>query len=516
MIAPSRNRDVPTFFERVTGEREGRAALGTARPMRKVNRGQLQAQYDAAQTNELNQRYWKNADLLDADCANDPTVRATLRSRSRYECLESNGFLRGMVQTLVNDTIGRGPRLQMKHTNTKFNARVELRWRQWAKKIQLGRKLRCARTAKAVDGECFLQFHTNRRLRGPVQLDIANIEADQISNPLLANRENAVDGVEFDEWGNPTFYHRLKKHPGGQWGWDPTPDKIPADEIIHLFRQDRPGQHRGVPEFTTSLPLAALLRDYTMATLSAARTSAKHTAVLETAAESVEGEGFDEDVGAFDAVEIDYDQMTALPHGWKMNAFKPEQPTTTYQMFRNALLGEMGRPANMSYNVAALDSSGHNYASGRLDYQVYDLGIRVERSEWDEECMDRIFEHFLDELFLSGELDEFAVEPAEEIPHSWMWDARKHVDPSKEAGATSEKLGNLTTTLADECADEGGDWEEKLIQRAKELKRIQELEAEYGVTFPTRAGTSPPPANDEEADAPPTRSRSKREVAHAA
>ncbi|WP_145030481.1 phage portal protein [Caulifigura coniformis] len=486
--------------------------------MRKVQRRQLQASYDAAQTTELNQKYWKNADLLDADSANDPGVRATLRSRSRYECLESNGFLRGMVQTLVNDTIGRGPRLQMKHKNLEFNAFVETKWRLWAKQIKLGRKLRTARTAKAVDGECFLQFHTNRKIRGPVQLDIANIEADQITNPLLANQENAIDGIEFDEWGNPTTYHRLKKHPGSAWGYDPTPEKISADEIIHLFRQDRPGQHRGIPEFTPSLPLGALLRDYTLATLAAARTSAKHTAVMETAAESVEGESFDETVEGFDTVDIDYDTLTALPHGWKMNAFKPEQPTTTYQMFRNAILAEMGRPANMPYNVAALDSAGHNYASGRLDYQAYDLGIRVERSEWDEECMDRIFEHFMDELWLSGLLDQFGVEPEDEIPHGWFWDARKHVDPSKESGAQGDKLENLTTTLADEYAEDGADYDEKLVQRAKELKRIKDLETEYGIKFPSRGGAPAPFAeDDEDVDAPPQRrSGKKREFARAA
>ena len=39
--------------------------------------------------------------------------------------------------------------------------------------------------------------------------------------------------------------------------------------------------------------------------------------------------------------------------------------------------------------------------------------------------------------------------------HKWFWDGATHVDPQKEAAATSERLTNLTTTLADEFAKQG-------------------------------------------------------------
>ena len=56
-------------------------------------------------------------------------------------------------------------------------------------------------------------------------------------------------------------------------------DVIDANAVIHWFRADRPGQHRGVPEITPALPLFAQLRRYTLAVLGAAGLVAMCTAV---------------------------------------------------------------------------------------------------------------------------------------------------------------------------------------------------------------------------------------------
>ena len=50
-----------------------------------------------------------------------------------------------------------------------------------------------------------------------------------------------------------------------------------------------------------------------------------------------------------------------------------------------------------------------------------------------------------------------------------------HVDPTKEAEAQAKRLESGTTTLADEYARMGFDYEVKLRQRAKELELMREL-----------------------------------------
>lgn len=67
------------------------------------------------------------------------------------------------------------------------------------------------------------------------------------------------------------------------------------------------------------------------------------------------------------------------------------------------------------------------------------------------------------------------VGPIAEWPHQWFWDGHEHVDPAKEANAQATRLANHTTTLADEYARRGQDWETQLRQRAKETELMREL-----------------------------------------
>jgi len=349
---------------------------------------ELLAEYDAAQTTNHNSRHWANSDSLSADGANSVDVRKALRNRARYEAQENNSYAKGIVLTLANDTIGTGPRLQVTTPNSKNNQKIEQAFGQWARKVNLAKKLRTMRLAKVVDGEAFCQFVTNKGLDSPVQLDLVLIEADQIATPLAIFSSNAVDGIRFDKFGNPTEYHRLKHHPGGMYYSGLEFDPLPAEAIIHMFRCDRPGQHRGVPEITTALPLFAQLRRFTLATIDAAETAASFAGIMYTDSAAITSP---DNVEAMDAIELERNAMLTLPKGWRMGQMTAEHPTTTYDMFVSKILNEIARCLNMPYNIAAGNSNGYNFASGRLDHQTYFKAIAVERSEWEIGCIDRIF-----------------------------------------------------------------------------------------------------------------------------
>ena len=144
----------------------------------------------------------------------------------------------------------------------------------------------------------------------------------------------------------------------------------------------------------------------------------------------------------------------------------------------------------MPFNVAAGNSSGYNYASGRLDHQTYFKSIRVEQAELNVVVMDRIFEAWLQEAVLVEGLLPQALRMIDaKYPHQWFWDGHEHVDPQKEARAQEIRLKHHTTTLADEYAKRGLDWETQLRQRAKEKTLMKEL----GLT---EAEASPKPVEE--------------------
>lgn len=455
----------------------------------------VRARYDAASTTEDNRRHWANADGLSANAANSPEVRRVLRNRARYE-VANNSYARGIVLTLANDVVGTGPRLQLLTHDAEANKRIEREFGKWASAIGLADKLRTMRIARAEDGEAFAVLTSNGKLLSQVKLDLKLIEADQVTTPDLNPLNDAIDGIVFDDEGNPVEYHVLKNHPGdGRFRIAPVNeyDRLPAESVIHWFRCDRPGQARGIPDIMPALPLFAQLRRFTLAVLAAAETAADFAGILYTDAPA---NGEADAAEPFEPIELEKRALLTMPGGWKMSQMEAEQPATTYGEFKREILNEIARCLNMPANVARADSSGYNYASGRLDHQTYFKAIRVEQSHLECVVLDRILAAWLDEAaFIPGLLPD-GLPPIASWDHQWFWDGREHVDPAKEASAQATRLSSHTTTLAEEYARRGLDWEEQLRQRAKEVALLNEL----GITAPAPTADNTDGSRDQPAD----------------
>lgn len=479
-------------------KRETQRAVAMTLPLR---RG-LQARYDAAVTTDGNRRHWANADGLSADSAANPEVRRVLRNRARYE-VANNSYARGIVCTLANDVVGTGPRLQMLTGDPDADRRIESAFTDWACAVGLAAKLRSMRMARADSGESFMLLARNPRHASPVQLDVRLIEADQIATPdLRTTQPRAIDGIVFDEFGNPLQYHVLKQHPGDlRWTTGLEYDRIPAAVIIHYFRADRPGQSRGIPDITPALPLFAQLRRFTLAVIAAAETAADFAGVLYTDAPA---NGEAEDVEPMDAIELEQRMLLTMPGGWKMAQLKAEQPATTYAEFKREILNEIARCLSMPFNVAAGNSSGYNYASGRLDHQTYFKSIRIEQANIERTVLDRIFDAWLDEAVLVEDLlpQSMRMRGASR-KHQWFWDGNEHVDPAKEANAQATRIESRTTSLAREYARQGLDWEAELRQIAKERELMASLgiQPEPDVASATATPVGTKDEDDDEDDA---------------
>ena len=461
----------------------------------------LRARFDAAETTAENARHWAMADSLSADAAASPDVRRKLRERARYE-VANNSYARGIVLTLANDCIGTGPRLQLAGSDSRRNNRIEAGFADWAAEIELAGKLRAMRMAKASDGEAFAVLTANPMLASPIKLDLQLIEADRVAAPTMTflTQDNDIDGIRLDPWGNPHTYTVLRHHSGdiGAAVWIPgqEADTIDADSMVHWFRADRPGQHRGVPELLPALPLFAQLRRYTLAVLAAAETAADFAAVLFTDSPA---NGEAQALEPMDVVELEKRMATVLPDGWRLGQIEAQQPTTSYAEFKREILNEIARCLNIPFNIAAGNSAGYNYASGRLDHQTYYRAIRIEQAHLGQIVLDRILKAWMWEAALTGTLP-ISRQMLSTTGHQWFFDGSEHVDPLKEAGAQARRLRSNTTTLANEYARQGKDWEAELHQRAREMRLMQKLGLSTEATTPGSAPATTP-AKDSLTDA---------------
>lgn len=476
------------------------AVVRSSHPVRIAGR------YDAAQTSSSNARYWAWADSLSADLANSKSVRAVLRKRSRYE-YENNGYSKGIVNTLSNYVIGNGPQLNIDTENEDFNDWYESEWANWLKASRLAAKLRTLYKDKCRDGEACASIITDGKIKSDVKLNVIPLACERLTDDSSYNDAYNVDGVILDATMEPVAYRVLSENPGNLSAASSKTVSTSAEYFIHWFRTDRSEQHRGIPEFTSTLELFAQLRRYTGATLDAAENAARLASVLKTNAPANASEGQDPvsgddgDGGAavpMDTFKLERDMTTVLPDGYDLAQLKPEQPTTTYSSFKAEIIGEIGRSASVPYNIAAGNSSSYNYASGRLDHQSFYKALDTEHD--DAECMvlEKILEQFHRELaLLEGAAQYTAQGLMRKVPkHTFLWAGLLHVDPSKEANAFETNKRNGAANLSSWYGAQGKDWRKERRQFARELAYEKRLEAEFKISLATAPQAAAQPSKD--------------------
>lgn len=453
------------------------------------------AGYDAARTTDENRKHWANADSLHAVSQLTPDVRRTLRNRARYECL-NNGYMAGLVRTLVNDTVGRGPRLEMQTDDARLNAAVDDLWREWCAVTDWPLNARVLAGVRFVAGECFGVYRDSKRLDRmgfPVTLDVRLIEPDQVADGYGGALFNATgdDGVVCDEDGEVTAYRVLRRHPGdnrlGAIGL--RPDEVSAANVVHWFVPERPGQLRGAPPLAPALPIFAQLRRFSAATLTAAEVAAMLAGVLKSTLPA-EASPLDNEETWFDTIDLVRGTLLTLPPNTEATQFKPEQPTTNYEMFVNAKLRECGRALNVPFGKIAGDHSRYNYSSGRLDDAPYWADRDIERQALEAKVFNPLFYKWCDfARFVVPALAAFQGK-FWQLKHCWHYDARPTSDPVKDATGDELNLTNASDTLAGIAARDGTTVEAILDQRRREMEMFEER----GLPLPPWLAGTPAPA----------------------
>lgn len=126
--------------------------------------------------------------------------------------------------------------------------------------------------AMVSDGECLIVPRFRRDARGqamPLELRVLEIDyLDSTRDTVLQGTTGNVvhDGIEYDGDGNRVAYWLFDEHPGTDaprsGRWSRVSQRYDARLVIHLYRQDRPGQQRGVSWFAPVVLPMQDLADY--------------------------------------------------------------------------------------------------------------------------------------------------------------------------------------------------------------------------------------------------------------
>lgn len=449
---------------------------------------------DAAKTTNENRRHWAESDgHLHPVSQFTPTIRKTIRERARYE-VQNNSYAAGLIRTLVGDTVGTGPRLQMLTDDGKLNEGVEDLWRMWCASTNMALNFRVLAGVKYVAGECFAVFRDSKKLERmgqPVTLNLRLIDPARVADPFAENRTSGDDGIDVDDEGEVVTYRILQSHPGDfRSSFKSDADTIKAENVLHWYQPEWPEQMRGHSPLSPALDLFGQLRRFTKATLTSAEVAAMLSGVI-TSDLPVDGETAVTESQYFDTIEMVRGMLLTLPSGTNVSQFRPEQPTTNYQMFVNAKLRECGRCLNVPFGKMAGDHSNYNYSSGRMDDAPYWHDRDIERQELEAKVFDPTFYTFARfAAFTLPALAKFEGKPWE-LKHAWHYDAKPSSDPVKDATGDESNLTNASDTLSAIAARDGTTARALLMQR----RRDADLFAEFDLPLPPWfTGVKPLPA----------------------
>lgn len=435
----------------------------------------------AAKTSRLNSAKYATAtgttynDDLDLD-------GAILRARTKEE-VQNNGFVKGVIQTHVTDVVGPcGPTLEVQSGDKDFNEALESLWRAWW-------KAPCVDGTSGVDllggwirslwhnGEFLARYillddvelanvreEDPRSVLGKIPLRIYDIHPRRLETPMGdASNFHIRLGVERDKLERKVAYHIRD-----EWANDPSAfpamysERFEARDVIHGFLKEEAGQVRGAPWMASTLEPVSDLREYDTSVMDASRSAADHAVLLTTQNADVPF------VQLNDSTPIKRRQMTALPPGYQATQINPQQPSQRYVEFRHERLREIGRPVGMPLMLILCDASRHNYSSARMDIQVYQRFIACLQAWLGRVSLNRL----LRELAKYGRMVGLLKELPADCEFVWHWPKMPHVDPNKEANAAAVRLATGQSTLHDELAAIGVDYDHHLQTLAKEITEV--------------------------------------------
>lgn len=342
--------------------------------------------------------------------------------------------------------------------------------------------------AVVTDGEVLVRlrkrdprFATGLAL--PFQIQI--MEADYLNQTITANGSNIVlEGVEYGPTGAVEAYHLWSEHPGAVKRWTGlATSRVPAAEIIHVRRTDRPEQTRGVSWFAPVMLTMGEISDYQEAQILKQRMAALMAGIVIT-----EEDGTKPDMAGI--TDLAPGALVSLPAG---NSIEWTQPPKVdgYKEFLGEAMGMVAMGMGITRESLSGDLSGVNFSSARMGHMIMDRNVE----RWQQNIMIEQFCTGIERWMLDiWRLDKRLPKP--NFTLDWTAPKRPLIDPAREMSAAIEAVDAGLSSMQRTQRQMGYDPE--VIRR----ERQQDMQADHDANLPPRGPKAVPdkPVNDKQED----------------
>lgn len=325
-----------------------------------------------------------------------------------------------------------------------------------------------------TDGECLVRIHHDPLVPSVLPLQLEVMEPDYLDAGKVAFLSNGGDirnGIEYDSAGRRVAYWLFPAHPGSDWPMKrggAVSERVPAEEILHIFRVDRAGQERGVTWFHPVMMRMQDMADHEDAQLVRQKIAACFAVFRVGGDKQVPmpeeiAPGMVYDLG--DSEEVKF----AVPPG-----------VEAYDEFTRSVLRSIAAGMGITYEALTGDLAQVNFSSARMGRLEMDLNV----SAWQNLTMIPQFLMPLSRLFAEAweavDSEEFNEQglPSdiwESVSLTWVPPRKIIVDPTREFAALREAVRSGFTSRQQVVRQLGFDPERLLDEQAQDKEEADRL-----------------------------------------
>lgn len=441
--------------------------------------------YEGASTTKKSLKFWGGS-LKSADKDDLPSL-PRLRARSR-DLYRNDPLVIGAIDTNLNSVIGAGLKVQSnvdaeylglsEEEAVEWEVKAEREFAFWAESVNADASRKknfyelqtVALASTLLSGDVFAVLPGIKRDFWPYETCISLIEADRVCNENDAlDSEELAGGIRVDKWGAPVEYYILKSHPGG-YGMDREWVKILAwgesgrRNVLHLFRQVRPGQRRGIPYLAPVIKHLKLLGDYTEAELVAAVIGGMFTVFLRN--ENPDAEPFEDE-----ELKLAPGAIVGLGPNEDISIADPKRPNSAYDAFVRGIIEQIGVGLNLPYEILIKHFTS-SYTAARASFLEAWRAFKARRAWFVAGFCQPIYEAVITEAVIKGRLNApgFLEDPfirAAYLKTSWVGPAAGQINEKVETEAATRRVEEGFSTRAREAAEINGSDFEMNVKKAK-------------------------------------------------
>jgi len=346
---------------------------------KKTAKAFLNNPYEAARSQKRLSNWFPSSESINQILFSDGKI---LRARAR-DLVRNNPYAVSAIESFVSNLIGKGVKPSLLIDDKKIVQELTALWEDWVEGADFdnltdfyGLQALIAR-AMFEAGECFVRIHIEENNTSLVPLKIQLLESEMLDYSKTGSTNDGhfiVNGIEVDNTGKRIAYWFFRNYPGDFISEKTSGDlyeRIPADEILHIFRPLRPGQMRGAPWVVASVLKLWQLEQFDDAELERKRKASMFSAFITTPlpAEQFFGENDIDNLGApnryTDLPVLEPGTIQLLDKGDDIRFAEPAEVGNSYEPFqyRNILAASAGM--GVPYMNMTGDYEKANYSSAR-------------------------------------------------------------------------------------------------------------------------------------------------------